>query len=319
VILALDFGGTKLRAAAVGVGQREWLARRQALAPADVDARVDMRTMLRLSRKVLAGKEGSLRAVGVSFGGPVDAIRGVVLRSYHVPGWEDTPLRDRLCDAFEVPVAVDNDANVAAAGEWRFGAGQGCDSLLFVTVSTGIGGGWVLGGRVHRGADGMAGEIGHIVLRSDGPACACGKRGCLEALASGPAIARHARELVTADPDAGAALRASAGGDPERITATHVGQAARDGDPLAQRVLGEAAHALGLGLGTAITLMNPQRVILGGGVTQSGGGYLEDVREAARSCVLPEMTVDIVPGVLGDDAALWGAVVLAEGLLSDEA
>ena len=315
LLLALDFGGTKLTAGLTAPGERRWRAHRRVPAPPGSNAQSDREIMMALAQDMLTTAELPLAAVGVSFGGPVDAARGVVLLSHHVPGWENTPLRQWLEARLGVPVAVDNDANAGALGEWRFGAGQGCDSILYVTVSTGIGGGWIVNGQPYRGADGMAGEIGHIVIQPGGSECICGRRGCLEALAAGPAIARRARECLAGNPTAGRALRALAGGDMEAITARHVSQAAATGDDLAQQVLDEVAHFLGQGIGSAITLMNPQRVVVGGGVAKSGPRYFEMVRAAARANVLPGMTVDIVPAALGDDAPLWGAVVLAGDLL----
>jgi len=312
LFLALDYGGTKHTAALLARGERDWLAHTRVYSPPGADAQYDQATMLRMARELLARTPGRLVAIGVSFGGPVDAQRGLVRLSHHVPGWENVPLRDQLQAEFGVPVAVDNDANVAALGEWRWGAGQSCDSLLYVTVSTGIGGGWVLGGRIYSGADGMAGEIGHVVVRPGGAPCVCGKRGCLEAEACGPAIARHAREKLAAEPEAGAGLRALSGGDADAVTAELVAQAAQAGDALAREVLGEAARMLGVGLGGAINLMNPGRVVLGGGVTKSGPHYWQIVRETARAYALPQMRVEIEPAALGDDAPLWGAAALAE-------
>ena len=161
---------------------------RRTPAPPQADAQSDVATVLRLADEVLAGEKPA--AVGVSFGGPVDAPNGIVRLSHHVPGWEDFPLRERLQAHFGVPVNIENDANVAAFGEYRFGAGQGCSSLLYVTVSTGVGGGWVLDGRIWHGADGIAGEIGHTVADPAGPECLCGKRGCVERFASGPYLAQ---------------------------------------------------------------------------------------------------------------------------------
>ncbi len=316
LLLALDFGGTKLTAALAAAGQRQWRAHTHVNSPPGADARYDLETMLSLARELLADADGTLAAVGVSFGGPVDATTGLVRLSHHVPGWEDTPLRDMLQAELGAPVSVDNDANAAALGEWRFGAGQGCDSLLYVTVSTGIGGGWILHRRPYRGADGLAGEIGHIVIQPGGPPCTCGRRGCLEAIACGPAMARRARELLALEPHSGAALHALASGDVEGVTAEHISRAANTGDALACQVLDEAAQALGLGIGTAIALINPQRVVLGGGVAKSGPRYFKTVRAAARASVLPGMRVDIVPAAQGDDAPLWGAIALAEELLS---
>lgn len=316
LVLALDFGGTKLSAAVAVAGECHWWARRQVLSPPGVDARYDFETMMSLARALLSDQEGRLAAAGVSFGGPVNAAEGVVLLSHHIPGWENVPLRDWLQSALGVPVSVDNDANAAALGEWCFGAGQGYDSLLYVTVSTGIGGGWIVDGRLYRGADGMAGEIGHMVIQPEGPLCVCGRRGCLEAIACGPAIARRARERLRAEPEAGKPLRQLVDGDVERVTAEHVSRAAEAGDELAQQVLDEAARALGFGISGAITLMNPQRVVVGGGVAKAGERYLEVVRGAARANTLPGMRVDIVSAALGDDAPLWGAIALAGELIT---
>lgn len=313
LLLVLDFGGTKLSAAVAAVGERSWRAWRQVLSSPGADARYDLDTMVSLARDLLGGAGPA--AIGVSFGGPVNAAEGVVLLSHHVPGWENVPLREQLVARFGVPAAVDNDANVAALGEWRFGAGQGCHSLLYVTVSTGIGGGWVLDRRIYHGADSLAGEIGHMTVQPGGPVCTCGRRGCLEAVAAGAAIARRARERLAAEPQAGEILRGLVGGDAGAITAKHVSQAAQAGDELAQQVLEEAARALGFGIGCAIALMNPERVVVGGGVAKSGERYFEAVAAAARANVLQGMRVDIVPAALGDDAPLWGAVALAERLV----
>lgn len=313
LLLVLDFGGTKLSAAVAAVGERRWRAWRQVLSPPGADARYDLDTMVSLARDLLGGAGPT--AIGASFGGPVNAAEGVVLLSHHVPGWENVPLREQLVARFGVPAAVDNDANVAALGEWRFGAGQGCHSLLYVTVSTGIGGGWVLDRRIYHGADSLAGEIGHMTVQPGGPVCTCGRRGCLEAVAAGAAIARRARERLTAKPQVGGILRGLVGGDAGAVTAKHVSQAAEAGDELAQQVLEEAARALGFGIGCAIALMNPERVVVGGGVAKSRECYFDAVRAAARANVLQGMRVDIVPAALGDDAPLWGAIALAEGLL----
>ena len=315
-LLALDFGGTKHSAALLRSGAREWEGVRRTPSPPGADARADIDIMLNMARELLAGRTPS--AIGVSFGGPVNAKTGLVYLSHHVPGWENTPLADVLHAEFGVPVRVDNDANVAALGEWRFGAGQGCSSLLYVTVSTGVGGGWVFDGRIFHGSDSMAGEIGHTVVDPTGPICVCGRRGCVESIAAGPNLARRARERLTVEPQAGSILRDLVSGDVSAITAQHVARAAQVGDTLATEVLDEAARALGLGLGTAITLVNPQRVVLGGGVTKSGQRYWQVVREAARSNVLPGMTVDIVPAALGDDAPLWGAMAMAREMTNVE-
>lgn len=302
LILALDYGGTKHSAAVAAVGGRVWLAHERVFSPAGADARYDQAAMNGLAKQLLERVPGRLAAVGVSFGGAVDGRTGTVKLSHHVPGWENAPLSAQLRAEFQVPVAVDNDAHVAGLGEYKFGAGQGCKSLLYVTVSTGIGGGWVLDGKIFHGADGMAGQIGHVVVNPGGVPCVCGKRGCLEAEACGPAIAAKMRERL---------------GDKASVAVTgeSVARSAQQGDQTAQAVMDEAARMLGTGLGGAINLINPELAILGGGVTKSGERWWKVVRETARIHVLPEMRVDIQPAALGDDAPLWGALALADPLV----
>ncbi len=318
LLLALDFGGTKHSAALVRVGETQWLARRRQASPPGANAQTDVKIVLELARQLLAEHPSPLAAVGVSFGGPVDFEPGVVRLSHHVPGWENFPLREQLQAEFNAPVSVDNDANVGALGEHRFGAGRGCSSLLYITVSTGVGGGWIIDGRAYRGAQGMAGEIGHTVVDPNGPLCVCGRRGCVEVLACGPAIARRARERLASAPGSGAILRSLVDGDLTALTAELVSRAALQGDVAAEEVLLAASRDLGLGIGNALSLMNPQRVVLGGGVIKAGEKYLAAVRQAAHANTLPEISAEIVPAMLGDDAPLWGAVALAQLLINDQ-
>ena len=300
IILAFDFGGTKLTAVSLLTDQLtnpnpQWQGRERVFSPDDGDAQFDIETMIALGRKLAQGQ--TVAAIGVSFGGPVDYDAGVVRLSHHVPGWENTPLQALLEDAFHAPVRVDNDANVAALGEWRFGAGQGVDDMLYVTVSTGVGGGWILGGRPYRGASGMAGEIGHTVVDPNGPLCLCGKRGCVERLASGPYMAQD--------------VAAARGLSPEQVTGELVAKWAEMGEETAVVILERGARALGVGLGNAANLLNPSRVILGGGVTKSGKTWWQLVRQTAQATALPEVQFALLPAALNDDAPLWGAVALS--------
>lgn len=314
LILALDFGGTKLAAATVEAGSREWLHYENRLSPANADALSDIEIMRSLIDSVLDRRKPD--AIGVSFGGPVDAATGLVRLSHHVPGWENIPLKQLLEEEYNAPVSVDNDANVAAVGEHRFGAGQGYDSLFYITISTGVGGGWILNGKPWQGAGGMAGEIGHIVVDPTGPVCLCGKRGCVERLASGPYIAQNARELLEKETHnsptstRGEILKYLVGNDLNLITGQIVSVAAAHGDELAKEVLYKAAWALGVGIGNVANLMNPQRFVLGGGVTKAGDSFWAIVRKVAQETALPEVNFEVVRALLGDDAPLWGAVAL---------
>jgi glucokinase len=305
LILALDFGGTKLTAAtvrleSVKVGNPVWHDMRRVFSPPGADAQYDISTMMTLGQELLAGTEAA--AIGVSFGGPVAYATGTVRLSHHVAGWENIPLGKILEEEFGAPAQVDNDANLAALGEHRFGAGRGYENLMYITVSTGVGGGWVLDGRLWWGHQGMAGEIGHTVVDPDGPICLCGKRGCVERLASGPYLAqefRQAREKeMTLLPG-------------DEITGKTVAEAATAGDAAARKILARGAWALGVGIGNAANLVNPQLFVLGGGVTKGGELWWSGVRQAARETALPEVQFDIVPAGLNDDAPLWGAVALA--------
>jgi glucokinase len=313
LLLALDFGGTKHTAAVISPGQRQWQAHQRAFSPPNADASTDLKIMISLAHEVLAGEKPT--AIGVSFGGPVDFKMGTVRLSHHVPGWENIELQRLLESEFGATASVDNDANVAALGEHRFGAGQGYNSLLYITVSTGVGGGWILNGQPWRGAGGMAGEIGHTVVDPNGPMCLCGKRGCVERLASGPYIAQQVKEWLQAESNQGKVLRTLVKDNVEDITAQLVSQAAEQGDNLASQALEQAGWALGVAIGNTANLINPQRFVLGGGVTKAGERFWEVVRRVARETALPEVDFEIVPATLGDDAPLWGAVALAENLL----
>ena len=313
LLLALDFGGTK-HAALIAADSKQWLARRYALSPPQADARTDLKIMHSLIHELLS--VGKPDAIGVSFGGPVEAAAGRVRLSHHVPGWEDLALRERLEQEYGVPVSIDNDANVAALGEHRFGAGQGYSSLFYITVSTGVGGGWILNDSLWQGEEGMAGEIGHVVVDPAGPLCLCGKQGCVERFASGPYLALAAKERLQTQPEQGQILRSLVDNDLEKITAQLVSQAANRGDTLATKVLSQAGWALGVGIGNVANLINPKLFVLGGGVTKAGAIFWDTVHQAARQTALPEVHFEIVPAALGDEAPLWGAAALAQDLLN---
>jgi glucokinase len=269
--------------------------------------------MQRFAIELLAGQAPA--AIGVSFGGPVDARAGLVQLSHHVPGWENIPLQQLLGDTFDAPVSVDNDANAAALGEHRFGAGRGYHHLMYVTVSTGVGGGWVLNDRPWQGHEGMAGEIGHMVVDPSGPVCLCGKRGCVERLASGPFMAQELQVVWTADPTQAAAVGVAF--EPGMsVTGKMVAEAAAAGDEAASQILLRGARGLGVALGNTANLINPQLFVLGGGVTKSAAGWWPAVRRAARDTALLQVHFEVVPADLADDAPLWGAVALALDLLA---
>ena len=315
LLLLLDFGGTKLTVAVIAAAAAKssnpaWLAHERRYSPPGADAQYDIDTMITLGRGLLAGQTPA--AVGVSFGGPTDYAAGVVIRSHHVAGWENIPLQALLETTFDAPARIDNDANVAALGAWRFGAGRGLEHLLYITVSTGVGAGWILNGRSWRGVNSMAGEIGHMVVDPSGPLCLCGKHGCVERYASGPYMAQDAKLMLQQYPLRGQILRVMA--QDTAVSGKLISQAAAAGDEIAQAILQRGAWALGVGIGNAANLVNPQRFILGGGVTKAGPLWWDVVQNAARATALSDTLFDIVPAQLGDDTPLWGAVALVEQL-----
>ncbi len=252
-----------------------------------------------------------LHAIGIGAPGPVDPSEGVVVSPPNLPGWGRLPLRDLIQSAFGVQTFIENDANAAALAENRFGAGRGSDHMAYVTVSTGIGGGFILDGRLYTGLNGAAAEIGHMTVLPHGPHCGCGNRGCLEAVASGTAIAREGRELMaTSTPTLISDL---AGGNPELVTAKLVAEAAARGDVAAQEIIGEAVAYLGIGMANLVNLLNPEVLVIGGSLTKLGDLLFEAVRRAIARRAFPAAArrVRVVPAGLGDAVVVLGAVAVA--------
>ena len=250
-------------------------------------------------------------ATGVCSPGPIDSRTGVLTAPPNLPGWKNVPLKQLIEEALGITTFLENDANAAALGEHRFGAGRGVQDMIYVTASTGIGGGLILNGQLYNGATGAAGEIGHMTVLPWGPYCGCGNRGCLEALASGTAIAREGREMVRRGvPTLIAEL---AEGNPERVTAKLVAEAADKGDIEAQEILAEAMTYLGVGMASLVNLFNPELIVIGGGLTNMGEGLFGPVRRAIERRAFPAAAraVQVVPAELGDDVGVLGAVAAA--------
>lgn len=240
-----------------------------------------------------------LAGVGISAPGPLDTETGTVLGIPTLPGWEQFPLRTTLADLFGLPIAIENDGIAAAFGEWRHGAGRGCRHLVYVTVSTGIGGGVVVDGRLLRGRRGMAGHVGHFRIDPQGPACSCGALGCFEAVASGMALDRAARHAMPSSDDCPANARMLAA-------------AARQGDPVALGVLREEGRRLGSGFVGLIHLFSPERLIMGGGVSLAFDLLEPDIHAVIRRDAMgPFRDVPVVCAGLGENSGLVGAAALA--------
>lgn len=267
-VLALDFGGTKLAAAVVDPISGEIRAVQRHSTPARQGARASIQTMFELGRQALreAGLSVPTR-VGISFGGPVASDRTTVLKSNHVADWEGMPLPQLARDAFGCPAYMDNDANAAALGAWAFDAHRQPDHMVYIQVSTGVGGGLIFNRALYRGGA-LAGEFGHITVEPGGPLCACGKHGCVESLCSGWALARDGRaDLQQADPHS--PLYRLSTGSPENVDARLLIQAAEEGDPLAKARIEHGFTALGIAIANVICLLDPELVVLGGGITRA--------------------------------------------------
>lgn len=311
-LLGIDIGGTKL---AVGVlsltGELVAWDRIPTLAEEGPERVIDR--IVGLTRQVVAraGLQWSqVMAAGVGAGGPLDPVAGVVQEPPNLPGWINVPIVERLEQALGIPAYLENDANAGALGEHRFGAGRGIANMVYLTISTGIGGGIIVEGRLYRGENGNAGEIGHMSLVVGGRPCKCGGRGCLEAYASGPSIAARAREAVLAGESS---LLVSLAGSPDAITAETVEEALHRGDPVATRIWDETTEILGAGLANVIHIFNPRRVVLGGGITNFGARLFEPVERIALSRVMPALAsvVEIVPAELGELVGVLGAAAVA--------
>lgn len=276
--LALDIGGTNFRMA-VFDGDR--IVRREARA---TDREGGRDWMLDQIASIARGwqHEMTLDRCGVGFGGPVVFAEQRVALSTHVGGWSDFPLTEHLEKLLGIPVVMDNDANVGALGEAVYGAGKGFSPLFYMTLSTGIGGGIVMNGEIYRGADSYAGEIGHLTIRPDGPDCLCGARGCYERMCCGLWLekdyGRTAKELLE---------------DPEFVRRYVVN--------------------LALGLKSCIMLLNPARIVIGGGFSKAGDALFGPLRAELRRQITSwsRARIDVVPASLGDDSVLYGALALA--------
>jgi glucokinase len=307
--VAVDVGGTNIRAACL-TSDGEWIARAQRPTPDHADDDAVFGQLYQTVAEVLPGSVDGVKAIGVCAPGPVDPFAGVIYRAPNVPGWVNVPLRDKISAHFSLPTVIGNDANMAVLGEWKFGAGRGHQDVLFLTISTGIGGGVVSGGRLVVGARGLATELGHITLVPGGPLCGCGHRGHLEALASGTAIAHAAQ--VRLQTGARSTIREAVSGDIRGVTARHVGLAAQAGDAFALGLLREAGTYIGYAVADFLHMFNPALVILGGGVALNTRELLFDpIHSAMRERLIdPAYTCPIVPAQLGDDVGLLGTLAL---------
>lgn len=304
--IGIDAGGTKILAVRVA-RDGAIVDRAEAETPAE-DEEATLAAMVRVASNLLTP---AVLAVGVGAAGMVDVAEGI-LRFAPNLAWRDLPIAGRMHAALNVPVQLDNDANAAAYAEHRFGAGRGYRQVLLVTVGTGIGGGIVTDGRLVRGANGFAAEVGHVVVQPDGPRCGCGNRGCWEQMASGAAIGRLGREEVRRSP--ASPLVGMAGGDADAVSGRIVTEAALAGDEVARGIVAEVGRWLGVGLAGLANILDPQVIVVGGGAVAAGDLLLEPARAAFAEYVEGvgyRPRVPLVAAELGADAGAVGAGALA--------
>lgn len=305
VIICVDLGGTNLRTALLSPGGDIFEKHKEASHAASGYGKVLDRLIENIRQRRNAGIRAGhdVAAVGVGAPGVIDIDHGVVVKSPNFPDWNNLPLKAELERELRIPVFIENDANAAALGEQWLGAGKGIASMIFLTLGTGVGGGIVLDGKIWHGADGMAGEVGHMTVVPDGRKCGCGNTGCLEMYSSARGVIRNYQD----------ALLEQGRPRPEQMTAQEIYQAAREGDGAAIRAMHETGRYLGIGVASLVNIFNPEMVVIGGGVRDAWDLFIETARKEVlrRAFEVPARRAGIVRSELGDEAGMIGAAAVA--------
>ena len=311
---AIDLGGTNLRSIVAGLdGKTAGDDFRPSRAAEGLDPCLEqIEASLREACRKAGVAPADLPAVGLCSPGWVDTTEGVVPAAPQLKGWRNVPIVRILSERFGTRVLLENDANAAALGENVFGAGRGARHLVYITVSTGVGGGIIADGKLYGGARGSAGEIGHTVIDPDGPQCGCGNYGCLEALASGTAIARRGTEEEARG--ASDALSQSLARDGE-VTASAVAEAAEQGDRVCQEIYSEAGRFLGIALANLVNVLSPEMIVVGGGVTKAAPLFMPQAENTMRALALSEPLkhMRLVLAELGEEAGVLGMIARLRG------
>jgi glucokinase len=314
-VIGVDIGGTKVAAGVVDASGKILTQLRKPMAAND-GAEAGFKAVTSAIDSLLAGEaakpQAQVKAIGICAPGPLDPKSGVVLNPPNLPCWRNFPLAARIAEVYRVPVKVDNDANAAALAETIWGAARGYCYVFYATVGTGIGTGFVLDGGIYHGHTGSAGEGGHVTIDYRGPLCPCGKRGCIEVLAAGPAIALRARARVAAEPARGSALLGLAQGRTESVTSEMVGKAYAAGDALAREILQETSELLTVWLGNIVDLFDPDVLVVGGGVAAMLNPFFAEIKRLLPSwCVNPRASeIPLVLAHYGADAGIAGGAAL---------
>ncbi len=312
-VLAVDIGGTKIMTALIS-GDGSILAQDRCPTLAEEGAQAVIDRLFAAVDSLMSrnnAPSSQLCGISIAAAGVIDSNKGLITVSPNLPGWRDVPLGEMVREKYRVDTFLVNDASAAALGEHRFGAGRGVSNLVLLTLGTGIGGGIIINDKLYDGVCGSAGEIGHMVIETDGPECGCGNRGCLEALASGTAVARDAISRISKGEES--SLVDMVGGEIGSITAEEVATAARNGDSLALDVLSRAACYLGVGMVNLVNIFNPEMIVLGGGMAQLGGIFIDPAKKvvAERAFAVSAQAVRIVTAQLGNEAGVYGAAAYA--------
>jgi glucokinase len=307
-IVSVDLGGTQIRAA-LCEKDGKIISRTSTLTLAEEGKDAVIERIKESIQSVLPHDKSTVEAIGIVAPGPLDPWEGVIIEAPNLPGWKNVNLKEIIGEEFDLPVYVGNDANLAALAEYRFGAGKGASNLIYLTISTGIGGGIIIDHKLFLGAYGLAAEVGHMTLEADGPRCKCGNVGCLEALASGTAIAKRAVESILAGEKT--MIIDLVGGDLEKITAKEVSEAAKADDPLAVRIFTRAGYYIGVGIVNLLHLFNPNYIVIGGSVAKAGSVLFYPIRVTMMERTMSDRYwVPIKPAALGDDVGILGGVAL---------
>jgi glucokinase len=319
--IGVDIGGTKVAAGLVdGGGEIRCQTRAPMVATGAAAAGLDAVTSAIQSVVAQSAREsnsaGMIRGIGICSPGPLDPKTGIVINPPNLPCWRNFPLAPEVAKVYRVPVKVDNDANAAALAEVRWGAGRGYRYVFYATIGTGIGTGIVFDGRIYHGKTGAAGEGGHVSIDYRGPRCGCGKLGCIEAFASGPAIAKRARTKLTANPNVSSSMLDLAGGNIDAVTSEMVGQAHAAGDVIAGEVLLETVELLTIWLGNMVDLLDPDVIIVGGGVAAMMRPFFDDIkRDLPKWCINSGVRdIPLLMARYGADAGIAGGAALCSDL-----
>ncbi len=311
LVLGVDIGGTKIAAGLVNLdGKIVHQIRHPMVAHGTAEAGLE--AVFGAIDAIAPSPENEFDAIGICAPGPLDPKTGVVLNPPNVPCWRNFPLAQKVAEKYRQPVKLDNDANAAALAETRWGAARGYRYVFYATLGTGIGTGIVLDGQIYHGNTGSAGEGGHVSIDYRGPVCNCGKRGCIEILAAGPAIGKRARAKIQAEPAREAKLLEFSKGDVSSVTSEHVAQAYAAGDPLAREILQETVELLVPWLGNIVDLLDPDILVMGGGVSAMLQPFFPDIKEQLpRWCVNPHASeIPLVLARYGADAGIAGGAAL---------